>query len=80
MAKVLISLDDELLRRIDRTAKSYGISRSAYLARLAAKDTASEAARTAASRKGALERLDRLFAKAPPGDSTAIIRAERDAR
>jgi Ribbon-helix-helix protein, copG family len=81
MAKVLVSLDDVLLRRIDRIAKDRGLSRSAYLGQLAADDvrrvggpgTTSEARR-------ALARLDRLFASSPEGDSTAAIRAERDAR
>jgi metal-responsive CopG/Arc/MetJ family transcriptional regulator len=35
MAKVLVSLNDTLLRRIDRIAKDRGHSRSAYLAELA---------------------------------------------
>jgi metal-responsive CopG/Arc/MetJ family transcriptional regulator len=63
VAKVLISIDDQLLRRLDRAAKARRLSRSAYL-----------------SLKGALARLDRLFEKAPPGDATAEIRSERDAR
>ncbi|MFY9780674.1 MAG: ribbon-helix-helix protein, CopG family [Candidatus Baltobacteraceae bacterium] len=59
----MISIDDQLLRRLDRAAKARRLSRSAYL-----------------SLKGALARLDRLFEKAPPGDATAEIRSERDAR
>ncbi|HEX5478336.1 MAG TPA: ribbon-helix-helix protein, CopG family [Dehalococcoidia bacterium] len=80
MTKVLISLDDALLRRIDRIAKSRGLSRSAYLAELAERDasgTRGPGATPAARR--ALERLDRLLADTPPGDLTAIIRAQRDA-
>ena len=38
MSKILVSVDDKLLARIDRAAKSAGLSRSAYLARLAARD------------------------------------------
>lgn len=81
MAKVLISLDDRLLRRIDRTASAAGLSRSAYLARLAEGDLARGVGpgRSPAAR-AALRKLDRLFADAPAGDSTAAIRAERDAR
>lgn len=81
MAKVLVSVDDALLRRIDRIARSRGLSRSAYLAGLAESDArrlggpgATEEAR------GALARLDRLFAQTRGGDSTEAIRAERDGR
>ena len=81
VAKILVSLDDTLLRRIDRLARSRGLSRSAYLAQLAQRDLArlcgpgsSPAARRA------IARLDELFAAGPVEDSTATIRAERDAR
>jgi hypothetical protein len=67
MAKVLVSFDDGLLRRIDRAARADGQSRSAYLSALAESDAA-------------LRELDRLFADAPGDDATAVIRAERDAR
>ncbi|MGP6157924.1 MAG: hypothetical protein ACLPYS_10560 [Vulcanimicrobiaceae bacterium] len=80
MAKVLVSIDDGLLRRIDRAAKAKGLSRSAYLAQLAQQDLIAVSQRAATSRRSALARLDRLFEKAPPGDATAEIRAERDAR
>jgi len=40
MAKVLVSLNDALLRRVDRIAKARGLSRSAYLAQLAERDAA----------------------------------------
>jgi hypothetical protein len=81
MAKVLVSFDEKLLRRIDRTAKASGESRSAYLARLAEAD----AARGRGPGKGptaraAMRKLDRLFADAPAGDSTAAVRVARDAR
>jgi len=36
--------------------------------------------RGAALSRGALARLDRLFAEAPSADSTAELRAQRDAR
>jgi ribbon-helix-helix CopG family protein len=81
VAKVLVSLNDALLRRIDRIAKARGLSRSAYLAELAERDArrvqgpgASRAARRA------LTQLDELFANAPEEDSTTAIRAERDGR
>jgi hypothetical protein len=84
MAKVLVSIDDDLLRRIDRVARLHGLSRSAYLSQLAARATAREVgpgADPAVHR--ALARLDELLAGArvkDTRDATAIIRAERDAR
>jgi hypothetical protein len=81
MAKVLVSLNDALLRRIDRVAKASGLSRSAYLAKLAERDTArSEGPGTMRAARRALARLDALFEGGPDEDSTVAIRAERDAR
>jgi Ribbon-helix-helix protein, copG family len=81
MAKVLVSLDDALLRRVDRLAKARGLSRSAYLAQLAQRDvTGTEGPGTSRAARHALARLDALFAAAPTEDSTSAIRAERDAR
>jgi hypothetical protein len=81
VAKVLVSLNDALLRRVDRIAKSRGLSRSAYLAELAERDlsrTRGPGATPAARRS--LARLDELFASGVSEDSTHAIRAERDAR
>jgi hypothetical protein len=81
MAKVLVSLDDALLARIDRTARARGLSRSAYLASLAERDVArTRGPGTKPSVRRALAHLDELLAFTPPGDSTALIRADRDAR
>lgn len=81
MAKVLVSLNDALLRRVDRIAKARGLSRSRYLAELAERDAArSEGPGRSRAAKQALTRLDNLFAGGPPEDSTVAIRAERDAR
>jgi hypothetical protein len=81
MAKVLVSFDDKLLRRIDRAAKASGKSRSAYLSNLAESEAAQGAGPgKTASAHAALRRLDRLFDDSPAEDSTAAIRAERDAR
>jgi len=81
MSKVLVSFDDDLLRRIDRAASSRGLTRSAYLAALAKRDAAraSGPGKTPAVR-AALRELDRLFADGAPGDSTDAVRAARDAR
>lgn len=81
MTKVLVSLNDLLLRRVDRIAQSRGLSRSAYLAELAERDVARSGGpgMTPAVRR-ALARLDELFADGATEDSTRAIRAERDAR
>lgn len=81
MAKVLVSLNDALLRRIDRVAKARGLSRSAYIAELGERDVARwEGPGTSSTARRALSRLDELFAGGPAEESTAAIRAERDAR
>ena len=82
MSKVLVSLDDRLLKRIDRAAKSRGLTRSAYLAELAKRDLANTNGPGAdPSVRAALRKLDRLFAEAGgSGDSTAAVRAARDSR
>jgi hypothetical protein len=81
VAKVLVSLNDALLRRIDRIATSRGLSRSAYLAELAEHDAArSSGPGSTAAARHALARLDKLFAGGPTEDSTSAIRAARDAR
>jgi hypothetical protein len=81
MAKVLVSFQDTLLRRVDRMARSRGLTRSAYLAELAERDAAgAEGPGRNPVARGALERLDHLFAGTPAEDSTEAIRAERSAR
>lgn len=81
MSKVLVSLDERLLKRIDRAAKFRGLTRSAYFARLAEDDLArTQGPGRTPTARGALRELDRLFTGAPPGDSTAAIRAARDTR
>jgi metal-responsive CopG/Arc/MetJ family transcriptional regulator len=81
MAKVLVSLEDALLRRIDRAARARGLSRSAYLAELARRDLSDgEGPGKSAAARQALARVEKLHAGTPPGDSTSLVRAERDAR
>jgi len=81
MAKVLVSFDDMLLRRIDRAARAGGKSRSAYLSELAEGDAARRSGPGKTSRsRAALRELDRLLVDAPATDSTAAIRAARDTR
>ena len=81
MAKVLVSLNDALLRRVDRIANARGLSRSGYLAGLAELDLArAEGPGTTRAARRALVRLDDLFDAGPSDEATAAIRAERDAR
>jgi hypothetical protein len=80
VAKVLVSFDDRLLKRIDRSARARGLTRSAYLAQLAAEDARRAGPGRSSVAQSALRSLDRLFATAPAGNSTAEIRASRDAR
>jgi hypothetical protein len=79
--KVLVSIDDRLLRRIDRAARDRGLSRSAYLAELAQHDLGlSRGPGAGRQARTALRRVDRLFARLPHDDPVGAIRAERDAR
>ena len=82
VAKVLLSINEELLRLVDDAADKLGMSRSAYLSRLAARELeASRAPGTTARARSAIARLDRLFSEAPRGmDAVDAIRAEREAR
>ena len=83
VTKVLVSFEDGLLRWIDRAAKSAGLSRSAYLSRVVERERAETKGPGAdPDVRRALAAMDRLFARNPVSgeDSTALIRAERDAR
>ena len=80
MGKVLISLDDELVHRIDAEARAHGLSRSAYLARLAQRELGLVSAAALRRRRRGLAMLDELFAATPSGESTTEIRAGRDER
>lgn len=80
--KVLVSLDERILARIDRAARRLGLSRSAYIAQLASKGTAAERGPGAESSvHAALRSLDRLFRRQRvPADATAEVRHMRDER
>jgi hypothetical protein len=79
--KILLSLEERLVRKIDRAARRLGLSRSAYIAQLAERDLGGGKGpgRTPAARS-ALRRLDRLFGANPHPDAARALRAERDAR
>lgn len=83
MVKVLISLDDNLARRIDRKVKERGLTRSAYISELAERDLADEVGPGADPEvRAALARARALIAEAGGlgGDSTELIRQMRDER
>jgi hypothetical protein len=81
MRKVLLSIDDSLLRQIDRAAQARGLSRSAYLSQLAARELGAGSPGRNAKVRRALAKLDRLSVEnGTPVDPTAFIRRERDAR
>jgi hypothetical protein len=81
MAKVLVSIDVALLERVDRAARARGLSRSAYLAQLAAKDLKVRSGPgLRPTVREALRELDDLFSQAPAGDAAAELRSEREAR
>ena len=76
--RVLISIDERLLVRVDRAATRRGLSRSGYLAELATRDIGSGGGPgLEPGVAGAIEALDALFAAAPPMDAVAAIRAVR---
>jgi hypothetical protein len=82
MPKVLVSLDDRLLERLDRAAAARGMSRSALIAELAAKGLGEPLGPGARPEvRDALRRVRELFADvADPVDSTQIVREMRDSR
>ncbi len=82
MTKILVSVDNKLLARIDRAARSAGLTRSAYLARLAARDLGVDRGPGADRQaRRAIAKLEKLFEARPTEeDATVAVRAERDSR
>jgi len=82
MAKVLVSIDEALLARIDREAKVRGLSRSAFLSGAAATELGIGPGKGQSLRlRRTLERLQQLGTRhGARGESTAAVRAMRDAR
>jgi hypothetical protein len=83
MCDVVVSIDDDLLQRIDRAARKKGVSRTAYLLQVIAKEVGGGGNRREAGSDvhAALQELDELFAGLGPGeDATVAVREERDAR
>jgi hypothetical protein len=82
MAKILVSLDDRLLERLDREAAARGMSRSALIAELAAKGLGRPLGPGARPEvREALRGTRQLFADVKdPVDSTQIVRELRDSQ
>lgn len=81
--KVLLSLDERVLARIDRAARRRGLTRSTYLQQLAVADLASDTGPGAdPSVRAALASVDDLFRRnpVPAEDLTLVIRRMRDER
>ncbi len=77
MAKVMVSLPDELLARIDREARRRGTSRSALLQEAAVRELGRP---DPDALDAALARSRARFARAGGFDAAELLRAERDAR
>jgi metal-responsive CopG/Arc/MetJ family transcriptional regulator len=75
MAKVLISLSDDLLARIDREARSLGSTRSGFLQEAARRQLGWAAPEAI---DGALERGRAALASMGAFESADVIRADRD--
>ena len=79
--RVLISVDDRLLLRIDRAARRSGLTRSGYLAELASRDIGiGGGPGTDPTVLAALLALDDLFADTPAFDATTAVRGMRGTR
>lgn len=77
MAKVMVSLPDDLLARIDEEAGRRSLSRSALLAAAARR----ELDRRDPERVSvAIARSEQRFARAARFDAAEVVRADRDAR
>jgi hypothetical protein len=77
MAKVMVSLPDDVLARIDDEAERRGTTRSALLREAALRELGRPDPMTL---EAAVERSRSRFADAGRFDAAALIRAERDAR
>lgn len=75
MAKVMVSLSDDLLARIDARAEAQETSRSGWLALVAERALARA---TPAEMRAALKRAQAAFAHMEPFDTAAAIRKDRD--
>jgi metal-responsive CopG/Arc/MetJ family transcriptional regulator len=81
VAKVMISIPDKLLERLDLRAKEVGESRSGFLQRLAERELQDEERRRHAEVKRLMAAIEGTFAEDEPSfDVTQLIREDRDSR
>lgn len=77
MPKVMISISEELLERVDREAGTRGTTRSAFLQEAARRELGWP---DPAKIDGALERGRAALARTGPFESADVIRKQRDER
>jgi hypothetical protein len=77
MAKVMVSLQDDLLASIDAEAKRRATSRSAFLATAARHELRRRDPETL---EAVIARSERRFRKAGPFEAADLIRSDRDSR
>lgn len=77
MAKVMISMPDELLKRVDERATRRRMSRSALLREAVERELERSEPEQV---RAAIERLRTEFGTIGPGDSAEWIRRDRDTR
>lgn len=80
--KILVTLDDALVRRLDRAAREQGVTRSALLAALAEHDLRRRTPEQQREIDGALQALRNLADRsgAAGEDAATIVRRMRDER
>ena len=80
--KILVTLDDELVRDLDRAAREQGVTRSSFLAALAERDLRQRTATQQREIDGALRTFRNLAEQhgTTGEDSAATLRAIRDER
>jgi metal-responsive CopG/Arc/MetJ family transcriptional regulator len=75
MAKVMISIPDQLLKRIDDYARSKRETRSGFLQRVAEREISSEDAQR---RDEIQELLGKVMIEGLPGNAAELIREDRE--
>jgi metal-responsive CopG/Arc/MetJ family transcriptional regulator len=81
MAKVMISIPDELLARVDARAKSVGESRSGFLQRLAEHELRDEERLRRNEVQRLMRNVEATFGEnETPFDVVELIREDREAR
>jgi hypothetical protein len=79
--KIVVALEEPLVRRLDSAARAVGLTRSAYVSQLLKREFGqAQGPGAGPSAKAAIWRLDRLFAAMRHEAAAAAVRAERDAR